>query len=177
MSEGMDMISTLHVEGVSTRHHIPYSHVMSWNHMYVEAEASKVAKLLEVEAPADEYSIYVAEDSGPKFRSFSRSDHPKRWIALTAVELDGTVQAPFPVKRVELSSGYTVSAIRSLSYIPRTYLGLNGKYLVGFDLEFDLKGGLRECELYESGGKLLLAKPPFAVDDSPTVGIRVVKPS
>ena len=171
---GGDVITSIHIHSVLARHQIRINKSL-YNPTYVYADTSTVLELLDVEAPRDQFDIYVEGDGTTVGRSWKQEPHQKSWIRMLPEERSGAKPAPFSAQAVIRTKKLFAPNVRDVLYIPRTYLGPDMMYHVGFDINVMFPDGPRHCQLFEKDGKQFVTDEDYGVDFTPRVRLLSVK--
>ena len=134
-----------------------------------------ILKLLDVEAPPDRFDIYIQGDGTAIGRYWRLEEPPQNWIPMLPEERSGAKPAPFSAQAVIRTIKLFAPNVRDVLYIPRTYLGPDMKYHVGFDINVLFPDGPRHCQLFEKDGKQFVTDEDYGVDFTPRVRLLSVK--
>ena len=126
-------------------------------------------------APHDRFDLNLEGDGTATGRSRRPEALQKGWIRMLPEERSGAKPAPFSAQAVIRTIKLFAPNVRDVLYIPRTYLGPDMKYHVGFDINVLFPDGPRHCQLFEKDGKQFVTDEDYGVDFTPRVRLLSVK--
>lgn len=180
-----DMITQIHVEAVFQEHGYKYNNsgVEDWGNMafFVTDPPQDLFAILSTEAPSDRFSLYSYQK-----RDFSDRIRKEEWTALQPDQLGGKKWSPFHVADVLHLVNLKAGQVKSITYFPRPYDGLDRRCHVGYEIAVSGTGSFAtfkhpdrvlvatspsgwtiRCQAYDHDGKQKIIRRSFRMGMAP----------